>query len=99
MKLYISGKITDTSPEKQSANLAKFDEVAGILREAGHEVFNPAELEVKGGATWEYYLARDLKWIYDNRPTLYVMSGCETSLGAKLEIEFAELIGLDIMYC
>lgn len=39
MKFYISGKIGENAPSKET--LAKFKEAEDILKEKGHEVFNP----------------------------------------------------------
>ena len=97
-KYYISGKISNGGAEPIEENLKRFNEVAQQLRAQGHEVFNPAELEVEGGASWEYYLARDLKWIYENRPTLYVLPNWKESQGARLEVEWGQLLGLDIQF-
>jgi hypothetical protein len=96
MKLYISGSITAPTPTEQADNLLRFHEVAERLRKDGHDVFNPAELEVTG-ATWEYYLTRDLVWIYEHRPTLYLLNGWEKSRGARLEVELAKLLGLPLI--
>lgn len=63
----------------------------------GEDVFNPAELETDGWA-WEKYLARDLLWITENQPMLYMTIGWQESLGARLEHEMALLLGLKITY-
>lgn len=94
---YLSGKITDVSKEKEKVNIQNFFNVEKELVERGFEVFNPARLEEEG-RSWEWYLSRDLKWIGDNRPTLYMLPGWEVSKGARLEVEYARLIGLRIIY-
>lgn len=96
MSYYISGKITDTSREKELANMEVFYQTERELIARGFDVFNPARLEVEG-KSWEWYLARDLKWIYENRPTLYMLPGWEDSRGARLEYEFAKLLDLSIV--
>lgn len=95
---YISGKITDTSREKEIANLERLNVVARRFKEEGKTFFNPADLEVSGGATWEFYLSRDLIWIYENKPHLFVLKGWEDSRGAKLEVEFARTLNLPITF-
>jgi len=98
MKLYyISGKITDVSREKERENLEKFNIKDKELRSQGHVVFNPASHEVEG-TTWEQYLAFDIIFIVNNKPTLYMMKGWEESRGARLEHETALLLNLDIIY-
>lgn len=96
MIYYISGKISDDTHELKLKNLALFNTVEKELLEKGYKVFNPAKLETEG-MTWEHYLANDLKWIYENRPTLYLLHNWQESKGALLEVEFAKLLGLDIV--
>ena len=94
---YLSGKITDETRSKELANMARFDETEAVFKAAGYAVFNPASLETPNW-TWEQYLARDLKWIYEHRPTMYFMQGWQDSRGARLELEFAKLLGLQLMF-
>jgi len=96
IKYYLSGKITDVTRELEKANLQKFHDLEKELVARGFDVFNPAKLE-QDGMTWEQYLSRDLLWIYDNRPMLYLMEGWQDSRGARLEVEFAKLLGLSII--
>jgi hypothetical protein len=96
IKYYLSGKITDVTKELEKANLQKFHDLEKELVARGFEVFNPANLEQEG-ATWEQYLARDLLWIQQNRPMLYLMEGWQDSRGARLEVEWAKLLGLSII--
>src|ERR1035437_9903158 len=96
IKLYLCGKITDTSRELEKANLRKFFEVENELRDRGFDVCNPAKFETDG-KPWEWYLAHDLKFIYENRPMIYLMEGWRESRGARLEVEFAKLCGLQII--
>jgi hypothetical protein len=94
--IYISGKISDISRERELLNMTLFNIVEEKLKEQGYEVFNPASLEVDGG-TWEYYLSRDLLWIVNNRPDLYLLANWQESKGARLEVAMAELLGLKIL--
>lgn len=96
IKYYLSGKITDVTRELERANLQKFFEVEKELVARGFDVFNPATFE-QDGMTWEQYLAKDLLWIYENRPMLYLMEGWESSRGSRLEVEFARLLGLTVL--
>lgn len=96
MKYYLSGKISNGGSE--ASTFDQFNEEETRLVAEGHEVFNPAKLEVEGGASWEWYLSRDLKYIYENRPTMFMLKGWEQSQGARLECEFAKLLGLTIEY-
>ena len=95
MFYYLSGKITDSSPEQQALNMEVFFLVERELIARGFDVFNPARLEVEG-KSWEWYLARDMKWIYENRPALYMLPGWQESRGARLEYELAKLLNLQV---
>ena len=94
--IYLSGKITDVSKEKELLNMEIFNKVERELKAQGYEVFNPVIYEIDGG-TWEYYLARDLQWIATNKPDIYVLPNWRESKGARLEVEFAYLLGLKIL--
>lgn len=95
--IYISGKISDETREKELENLKRFAEKTAELKQMGWEVFNPGELECPGWV-WEQYLARDLKFIHDHHPALYMMCGWEDSRGARLEHQTALLLELNIAY-
>lgn len=94
---YLSGKITDVTREKELLNMQVFNQTEKDLVARGFDVFNPAKLEVNGG-TWEYYLSRDLLWIYENKPIIYLISNdWQESRGARLEVEWAKMLGLQIV--
>ena len=97
MTLYLSSPITSDSREKELENLERLALKKIELTAQGHKCFNPGELEVIG-KTWEYYLAKDLVWIYENRPDLYMMKGWETSRGCRLEHELGLQLNLTIEY-
>lgn len=96
--IYISGRISAPTREEELENMGVFNRKAKELRAKGLEVFNPAELEEKEVKSWEYYLARDLKWIFENKPKMYMLKKWETSRGARLEFELAKLLSLEIEY-
>lgn len=96
MLYYISGKITAPTREQELLNIEVFYLVERELIARGFEVFNPARLEVDG-KPWEWYLARDLKWINDNKPALYMLPGWQDSRGARLEYEYARMLNLCIV--
>ena len=95
--IYIAGKITDPNPIVQANNLWNFIEAEKMLEQKGLSCFNPARLEQEGHS-YEYYLAFELRWILQNRPTMYMLKGWEQSQGARLEHEMAKQIGLKIEY-
>lgn len=96
--VYLSGKITDTVPAKQKANMQKFFDKAEELKGMWKEIVNPAEWESNDKLTWEIYLARDLKYIFENKPDLFMLKNWQESKGAKLERALAVTLGLSIYY-
>lgn len=95
--LYLSGRISDPDPAKEKQNVLTFKVKADKWRKRFPQIHNPADVTHEGW-TWERYLARDLKWILDNRPILMMLEGWQFSLGAKLEREFAQELGLVVLY-
>lgn len=96
MLYYLSGPITAPTRQEELDNMKVFFDTEADLVARGFEVFNPAKLEVDG-KSWEWYLARDVKWIYDNRPALYMLPGWKESRGARLEYEVAKMLHLCII--
>jgi hypothetical protein len=94
--IYISGKITDKNKEIEELNRKKFHEIERKFLIDGIKCFNPASFGHE--ESWETCLAKDLLWIYENRPKIYALKEWETSRGARLEIEFAKMIGLEVIY-
>jgi hypothetical protein len=96
--VYLSGKISDPSPEKQKENLKKFFKKAEELKGMWEEIVNPAEWETSEVTPWEVYLARDLQYIFENKPDIFMLKNWEDSKGAKLERALGKLLGLSIFY-
>lgn len=96
MLYYISGKISAPTREQELLNIEVFYLVERELIARGFEVFNPARLE-EDGRSWEWYLARDLKWICDNKPGLYMLPNWKESRGARLEYQMGRLLNLCIV--
>lgn len=96
---YIAGKISDTTRDKEIQNIYKFYRKEQELTKLGLRCYNPARHEVPNG-DWCYYLARDLRWIYEHRRGLimYVLPNHEGSKGLQLELAFAKELGLPIFY-
>ena len=98
MKLYLAGPMRGI-PE---FNFPEFNRVAKILRDEGHEVFNPAEkgMEKDAGAKQELLsfrrkvFALDTAWICKHAEGVALLSGWEGSAGARAEDALAGAIGL-----
>lgn len=96
MIYYLSGSLTNGGTKKIDPR--HFNEVEKKLKKYGYKVFNPASLEQKEKKSWEWYLARDIEWIHKHRPIMIMLKGWQVSRGAKLELEFANRINLDVVY-
>jgi hypothetical protein len=93
-------------------NFPRFLEVAGILRNLGYEILNPAEMDSpevtakamasKDGApdpdgpTWGDFLARDVKRVADESRGVIMLDNWEQSKGARLECFVAMQCGFDV---
>lgn len=97
MLYYLSGKITDHNREKELENMQLFHDTEVELVKRGIDVFNPAKLETLG-KSWEWYLSRDLLYIQEKRPMIYLLDNWYESKGARLEVEWARLLGLHVLY-
>lgn len=102
--IYLSGALTSYAPRQvdkereEQENLRIFAEKVAMLRALGLHVYSPCEDELRG-KTWEQYLAKDIKFIYDNRPEkFFFMKGWEKSKGARLEHEIAKNMGAKLIY-
>ena len=95
MRIYISGPITGKSREE--VRTAFFD--AEIkLRSEGHEVINPAEIN-HWELPWEdYMLIAEIILRRGSIDQIYVLRGYEKSKGSLIEIGWAKLLGIPVVY-
>lgn len=96
MKVYLSGPMTGYPGH----NYKRFNELSTKLRKLGHEVLNPAELD--GGdthKTYAYYIRRDISLMikHTDLQAVVVHGRWWESRGAKLEVQFAQTIGINVM--
>lgn len=92
--IYLSGPISGM-PEK---NHPLFMEVAGKLRDEGHEVYNPREFCWTGDVfPKRKAFAAYCDFICNRADTIVLLPGWEKSKGAKTECGLAENCGLDII--
>ncbi len=93
MRIYISGKISGLEPSEYRE---KFQTAEEHLRAQGHDVINPAIMDVYN-LSWPEYMAVDgvLVGICD---AIYMLDNWQDSNGAKMEKEQAEKLGRKIMY-
>lgn len=88
-------------------NHPAFDRQAEVLRIQGWEVINPADMdrEIQGFETYEddseflrEALRRDFVALCERCTAIYMMSGWESSKGAKAEWAIAKALSLAIFY-
>jgi hypothetical protein len=90
MKIYLAGPMRGHA----DLNHPEFHHWTGVLREGGHEVFNPAEWP---GGDIRWSLGLDLAWITSRADAVVLLPGWQGSLGAKAEAATAEAIGIPAM--
>jgi hypothetical protein len=85
MKIYLAGRITGEPGYK-----IYFGRIANLLRNKGHIVINPAELQ-EGMEHHEYmHICYAMIDVVD---VIYLLHGWEESKGANLEVEYAKKTG------
>jgi len=92
-KVYLAGPMSGYP----SCNHKEFARVTSILREAGYEVFSPAEYDAKSGFNpdtdkqkpFKHYMQVDLPEVM-NAEAVILLKGWEKSKGANLEVKVAK---------
>lgn len=93
MKYYVAGPMTDY-PE---LNFPAFHKQALHLRECGHEVINPAEVNPDVNADWLECMFVDMELV-KGCDAIYMLEGWENSPGAQIEHLVAKKYKLKIEY-
>ncbi|MFB5192773.1 DUF4406 domain-containing protein [Alicyclobacillus fastidiosus] len=88
--MYISGPMSGLP----NFNRLAFNVAAKALRDAGHEVFNPAELDIPDG-TWGHYMREALKGMLDCDHVM-LLPGWGNSTGAKIEVDLARRLNIPV---
>lgn len=103
MKIYLAGPMS----HRKDFNFPAFMKAAKKLREEGHEVFNPAEEDLKKWKTMKRIrkeanyrdcLRTDLNWILDNAEAVYILPNWQRSKGVKAEKALAKALGLPVKF-
>lgn len=89
--IYLSGPMSGY----EELNFPEFHRVATDLRNKGFTVISPAEVE-QPILTWEACMKNDIKELM-NAEKVAVMNGWEKSKGAKIEVELAKNLGMEII--
>jgi len=90
--VYLSGPMTGLP----DFNRAAFHAAVAALREQGHVVINPAEVDLGSDATWSDYMRIHLAEIARRVTQVFVLPGWESSRGAQLEVHVARALGLTV---
>lgn len=91
MTIYISGPMAGIEGYEKNFKAAEVK-----MKEAGHEVVNPAEIDGEG-MTREELLKLDL-WIMEECDAIYMLKGWQQSCGANREYGFALAKGMGVMF-
>jgi hypothetical protein len=89
--IYISGPMSGY----EELNFPAFAQAAERLRNDGHKVISPAEIE-QPVKSWEACMKEDIKQLMDAN-TVAVLPGWEQSKGARIEVELARSLGMSIV--
>lgn len=92
-KLYISGKITGI--EETAYEL--FEKAEKEVQFLGCLWVNPMKLNHNHDKSWLAFMRKDLKALLDC-DGVYMLSNWETSRGAIVEHDLAQMLGLEIYY-
>lgn len=91
MTIYISGPMAGIEGYEKNFKVAEEK-----IKESGHEVVNPAEINGEG-MTREELLALDLRML-EECDAIYMLKGWQQSCGANREYGFAVGNYMDILY-
>ena len=91
LRIYIAGPMTGL----KDLNFPAFHGMAALLRNAGHDVVNPAEINPDTSMSWHACMRRDIAELV-TCDAIYLLDGWQDSKGATLEHHIAERLGLDI---
>ena len=91
MTIYISGPMAGIEGYEKNFKAAEMK-----MKESGHEVVNPAEIDGEG-MTREELLMLDL-WMLEECNAIYMLKGWQQSCGATREYGFALGNHIEILY-
>ena len=92
MKIYLAGPMTGYT----DFNFPHFAQMAKTLRDLGHEVTNPAEIDMGPNPTWGDCMRADIAALIQCTG-IAMLRGWELSRGASLEHHIAKSLSMQIL--
>jgi nucleoside 2-deoxyribosyltransferase len=103
-KIYLAGPMRG----REDLNFDAFHKAAVALRAKGHEVFSPAEEDIRrcggdeqkaraGGCDMRSAYAEDIQYICTKATVVCVLDGWELSRGACGEVAVADVLGTPVL--
>lgn len=94
MRVYISGAITGTTDYEKRFEAAE----CRLYKNGYNEVINPAAISalLPKGMPWSAYMEVMLS-LLKYCDAIYLLDGWQQSSGARIELEYAMKLGLDVM--
>jgi len=92
-KVYISGKITGIESDAE----IMFSKAEEILKKDYQAVINPMKLNHEHDKSWESYMRVCIKALCDC-DVVFALTNHLDSRGARVELEIAKYLGLEIIY-
>lgn len=90
IKVYIAGPITGHPSYR-----TEFNHAEDVLRLAGVEPLNPADVELHEEATWQDYMRATTRMLTQANEVC-LLPGWETSKGAQVEHAWATALGIPV---
>lgn len=92
LTIYVSGPMSG----KLQHNFPAFNQATEHLRNLGHTVINPAEINTEPGTPWSDCMRNDIRemMVCD---TVAVLPGWQESKGASLEVYIGKALGMNIL--
>lgn len=92
MKIYIAGPMTGLP----DLNFPAFHAAAKSLRDDGHVVVNPAELNIEPGASWHECMRIDIRELVTCEG-IFLLPNWTLSRGARLEFHIASQLCMQVI--
>lgn len=92
-RIYISGPMSGLP----ALNFPAFHAEAARLRAMGHDVVNPAEINVPHPGTWQAAMRADIAALV-TCDSILLLPGWEASRGATLELHIAQQLGMEVFH-